>query len=96
MAWVRVKVKTDKTEYIGFQRGDEFSVPFASDLKVGDSFKVGSKEHKILSVEDIAQRGEELLVETKEISIGKNSTKPQTRGIKPQIGKDDMESESNA
>ena len=44
MAWIQVKVKANKTEYIGFQRGDEFSISFASGLKVGDSFKVGSKD----------------------------------------------------
>ena len=96
MAWNQVKINTGKTEYTGFQRGDDFEIPFASGLKVGDSFKVGAEDYKVINITNIAQRGEVLLVETKERNIGQNSTKLETGGIKPRIGKDDMESESNA
>ena len=50
MAWSEVKINTGKTEYTGQQRGDDFEIPFASGLKVGDSFKVGAEDHKVINI----------------------------------------------
>jgi hypothetical protein len=76
MAWKQVLAKTSKNEYAAFQRGDEFTFDFVSGLKGGDTFRVGSQEYEVLKATNIAQRSEQILVETKEKNSGKDSTKP--------------------
>lgn len=76
MAWKNVVAKTSKNSYSAFQRGNEFTFDFVSGLQVGDSFKVGSKEYEVIEATDIAQRSEQMLVNTKEKNSGKDSTKP--------------------
>ena len=47
----------------------------ASGLEEGGKFKCGGKTYTAASVHDVAQRGEELLVETKESASGKSKAR---------------------
>lgn len=79
MAWEQVEVEVGGKKFAGHMRAGEditiFNIPPASELEVGGKFKCGGKTYTAASVNDIAQRGEELLVETKEKADGKSKAR---------------------
>ena len=78
MSWQQVEIEVGGKKYAGHMMiGDDatiFNIPPASELEVGGKFKCGGKTYTAESVHDVAQRGEELLVETKERVHGKSKT----------------------
>jgi|TARA_R100000455_G_C6273261_1_gene130647 hypothetical protein len=79
MAWEQVEIEVGGKKFSGHMMiGDDatiFNIPPASELEEGGKFKVGGKTYTAASVHDVAQRGEELLVETKETGSGKSKTR---------------------
>jgi len=79
MAWEQVEVEVGGKTFAGHMMTGEdvaiFNIPPASGLVVGGKFKCGGKTYTAESVHDVAQRGEELLVETKEKSDGKSKAR---------------------
>lgn len=79
MSWEQVEVEVDGKKYAGHMMVSEeaiiFNIPPSSELAEGGKFKCGGKTYTAASVHDIAQRGEELLVETKEKSDGKSKAR---------------------
>jgi hypothetical protein len=79
MAWEQVEIEVGGKKFAGHMMiGDDatiFNIPPASELEVGGKFKCGGKTYTAASVHDIAQRGEELLVETKEKADGKSKAR---------------------
>jgi hypothetical protein len=63
-----------------------FNIPPASELKVDGKFKCGGQTYTAASVHDIAQRGEELLVEAKE----KADVKSKARGARDSSGGEEI------
>ena len=79
MSWEQVEVEVGGKKFSGHMMTGEdvtiFNIPPASELEVGGKFKCGGKTYTAASVHDIAQRGEELLVETKEKQDGKSKAR---------------------
>lgn len=79
MSWEQVEIEVGSKKFAGHMMiGDDvtiFNIPPASELEVGGKFKVGGKTYTAASVYDVAQRGEELLVETKETASGKSKAR---------------------
>tara|TARA_B100000212_G_scaffold311633_1_gene263453 strand:+ start:258 stop:536 length:279 start_codon:yes stop_codon:yes gene_type:complete len=79
MSWQDVEIEVGGKTYTGHMMiGDDvtiFNIPPASELEVGGKFKCGGKTYTAASVHDVAQRGEELLVETKETASGKSKAR---------------------
>ena len=70
MTWVQVEIEVGGKTFSGHMMSDEdatiFNIPPASELKVDGKFKCGGQTYTAATVHDVAQRGEELLVEAKE------------------------------
>ena len=79
MSWEQVEIEVGGQTFSGHVMiGDEatvFNIPPASGLEEGGKFKCGGKTYTAASVHDVAQRGEELLVETKESASGKSKAR---------------------
>ena len=79
MSWEQVEIQVGGKKFSGHVMiGDEatvFNIPPASGLEEGGKFKCGGKTYTAASVHDVAQRGEELLVETKESASGKSKAR---------------------
>ena len=79
MSWEQVEIEVGGKKFSGHVMiGDEatvFNIPPASGLEEGGKFKCGGKTYTAASVHDVAQRGEELLVETKESASGKSKAR---------------------
>ena len=77
MSWESVDIEVGSKSYSGHVMSDGektiFNIPPASELEVGGKFKCGGKSFTAVGVHDVAQRGEELLVETKEVYSGGKS-----------------------
>ena len=79
MSWDQVEIEVGGKTFSGHVMiGDEatvFNIPPSSGLEEGGKFKCGGKTYTAASVHDVAQRGEELLVETKETASGKSKAR---------------------
>ena len=79
MSWDSVEIEVGGKTFSGhIMIGDEttiFNIPPSSGLEEGGKFKCGGKTYTAASVHDVAQRGEELLVETKETASGKSKAR---------------------
>ena len=90
MSWVDVEIEVGGKTFSGHMMSDEdatiFNIPPASELKVDGKFKCGGQTYTAASVHDIAQRGEELLVEAKE----KADVKSKARGARDSSGGEEV------
>ena len=90
MSWVDVEIEVGGKTFNGHMMSDEdatiFNIPPASELAVGGKFKCGGQTYTIATVHDVAQRGEELLVEAKE----KADVKSKTRGARDSSGGEEV------
>lgn len=79
MSWQDVEIEVGGKKYAGHMMIGEdvtiFNIPPSSGLEEGGKFKCGGKTYTAASVHDVAQRGEELLVETKEKADGKSKAR---------------------
>jgi len=70
MAWDQIKVSIDDTEIEAHvsrtSETNQFSIPAVIAMEEGTVFTVGRKKYTAAKVTDVAERGEVLLVETKE------------------------------
>lgn len=64
MAWTNITAKIKSDTFEGHVKGDAFTLPCSCGLEVGNSFKVGAKEYKVLEATDVGGRGETLLILT--------------------------------
>ena len=82
MSWDQVKVSVDDTEIEAHvSRTSEtnlFSIPAVIAMEEGTVFTVGRKKYTAAKVTDDAERGEVLLVETKESKNDKSSERRTT------------------
>lgn len=90
MSWVQVEIEVGGKTFNGHMMSDEdatiFNIPPASKIKVDGKFKCGGQEFTAASVHDVAQRGEELLVEAKE----KLNVKSKARRTDDNAGKEEV------
>jgi len=97
MSWEAVDIEVGGKSYSGHVMSDGeqtiFNIPPASELEVGGKFKCGGKSFTAVSVHDVAQRGEELLVETKEVYSGGKS---KARRIDDSSGGEEVQSEGDS
>ena len=97
MSWESVDIEVGGKSYSGHVMSDGeqtiFNIPPASELEVGGKFKCGGKSFTAVSVHDVAQRGEELLVETKEMYSG---GKPKARRNDDNSGGEEVQSEGDS
>ena len=97
MSWEVVDIEVGGKSYSGHVMSDGertiFNVPPVSELEVGGKFKCGGKSFTAVIVHDVAQRGEELLVETKEVYGGGQSKK---RGNPDSSGGEEVSGEGDA
>ena len=81
MSWNQVTVEFGGSEYLAHSANNKdpqtFSMPYSTGLSTGDVFNVGKKSYTAEKVVDLAQRGETILVEAKEV---KNGGKSKARG----------------
>lgn len=86
MSWVDVEIEVGGKTFSGHMMSNEdatiFNIPPASELAVGGKFKCGGQTYTAATVHDVAQRGEELLVEAKE----KEDAKSKARGTRDSSG----------
>lgn len=78
MAWTNITAKVKGDTFEGHVKGDAFTLPCSTGLEIGNSFKVGAKEYKVLEAIDVGGRGETLLILTQ--SEVKND-KPKARRV---------------
>ena len=90
MSWVDVEIEVGGKTFSGHMMSDEdatiFNIPPASELKVDGKFKCGGQTYTAATVHDVAQRGEELLVEAKE----KADVKSKARGARDSSGGEEV------
>ena len=90
MSWVQVEIEVGGKTFSGHMMSNEdaaiFNIPPASELKVDGKFKCGGQTYTAATVHDVAQRGEELLVEAKE----KADVKSKTRGARDSSGGEEV------
>ena len=90
MSWEQVEIEVGGKKFAGHMMIGEdvavFNIPPASELEVGGKFKCGGKTYTAASIHDVAQRGEELLVETKETGSGKSKA----RGVDDNTGAEEI------
>lgn len=90
MSWEQVEIEVGGKKFAGHMMIGEdvavFNIPPASELEVGGKFKCGGKTYTAASIHDVAQRGEELLVETKETGSGKSKA----RGVDDNAGAEEI------
>jgi hypothetical protein len=90
MSWVDVEIEVGGKTFSGHMMSDEdatiFNIPPASELAVGGKFKCGGQTYTAATVHDVAQRGEELLVEAKE----KEDVKSKARGARDSSGGEEV------
>ena len=90
MSWVDVEIEVGGKTFNGHMMSSEdatiFNSPPASELAVGGKFKCGGQTYTAATVHDVAQRGEELLVEAKE----KEDVKSKARGARDSSGGEEV------
>jgi hypothetical protein len=90
MSWVDVEIEVGGKTFSGHMMSNEdatiFNIPPASELAVGGKFKCGGQTYTAATVHDVAQRGEELLVEAKE----KEDVKSKARGARDSSGGEEV------
>ena len=90
MSWVDVEIEVGGKTFTGHMMSNEdatiFNIPPASELAVGGKFKCGGQTYTAATVHDVAQRGEELLVEAKE----KEDVKSKARGARDSSGGEEV------
>ena len=90
MTWVQVEIEVGGKTFSGHMMSNEdatiFNIPPASELKVDGKFKCGGQTYTAATVHDVAQRGEELLVEAKE----KEDVKSKARGTRDSSGGEEV------
>ena len=67
MAWNEVKIKVGDMEVDAFQntnQGNLFEIPCKMKMEELSEFQLGKTKHKVVKIEDFAQRGEVFVVET--------------------------------
>ncbi len=67
MAWNEVKIKIGEMEFDAFQNTSQinlFTIPCKMEISELTEFQLGRAKHKVVKIEDFAQRGEVYLVET--------------------------------
>ncbi len=82
MAWINATVDFNGVTYLSHRRGIIFVVPHCSGLEVGDIFKADSSQFEVLTAVDLHDRGETLVMDTKEIK----DDKPKARRTKNKSG----------
>ena len=87
MAWINATVDFNGVTYLSHRRGIIFVVPHCSGLEVGDIFKADSSQFEVLTAVDLHDRGETLVMDTKEIK----DAKPKSRRIDNKAGGDNLE-----
>ena len=89
MAWHSVDVKIKNKTWGAMIRSSEsvveFSVSAACKVKAGDAVEFGGEAHKVISIEDIAQRGETLVLTCE----GKSDDKSKAGGASDSSGGED-------
>jgi hypothetical protein len=83
MSWISKEVQISNKSYLAQMQGSSFSIPAVVELISGDIIECEKKYYEVTKVTNIANRGEVLLVETKEKEDDKSSkgrTRNNTRG----------------
>lgn len=77
MSWTQKSIKWNNTEFDCFAHDEAnlLTINALNAIKVGDIIQIGDKTHEVILVTDFANRGEVLLVETKEQVNGKSSSR---------------------
>ena len=89
MSWELVEVTINDKSWLAHKKstdsGLEWTVPVASGLDVGGTFKCGGKSYTADSCVDVAKRGEVFIVATQETK----NVKSKTRRAKDSSGEED-------
>lgn len=96
MAWNEVKIKVGDKEFLAFQntsRGNLFEIPCKMKMEELSEFQLGKTKHKVVKIEDFAQRGEVYLVETNKGA--KKNDKSEEGGTDAEVGSEEPQSESD-
>ncbi len=96
MAWETVEVTVNGSSLsASMKAGDgviEWAIPFSSGLEEGGGFECGGKSYTAITCEDVAQRGEVLLITTQ----GVKNDKSKARRAKDSAGREDPDGQSDA
>ena len=82
MAWETLTINADGKDYTCHVQGSTFSIPCSSSLEVGNTFKADSSQFEVLTAVDLHDRGETLVMDTKEIK----DDKPKARRVSDNTG----------
>ena len=97
MAWNEVKIKVGDKEFLAFQntsQGNLFEIPCKMKMEELKEFNLGRTKHKVLKIEDFAQRGEVFVVETNKGA--KKDDEPTEGGTDDPVGSEELQSESDS
>lgn len=86
MAWVNTNIEFDGVIYLGHRQDTIFTVPLASAMNVGDTFKAEGNTWEVLALEDLNNRGEVYVIDAKEVKYDK----PKARRVRPKSGEPDV------
>ena len=95
MAWNEVKIKIGEMEFDAFQNTSQinlFTIPCKMEMSELTEFHLGRAKHKVVKIEDFAQRGEVYLVETNK---GAKNDKSEEGGTDAEVGSEEPQSESD-
>ena len=96
MAWNEVKIKIGEMEFDAFQNTSQinlFTIPCKMEMSELTEFHLGRAKHKVVKIEDFAQRGEVYLVETNKGA--KKNDKSEKGGTDVEVGSEEPQSESD-
>ena len=79
MSWESVKATIDDKDWVVSKKSSDSSItwsfPFLSGIEEGGKFKSGGKTYTAITVEDVADRNEEILVTTTGVNDGKSKAR---------------------
>jgi hypothetical protein len=89
MSWTQKTIKWNNSTFDCFSHdeADLLTINAKNAIKVGDIIQSNDKTYEVITVTDFANRGEVLLVETKEQTSGKSSSR---RTANKSSGSDDQ------
>ena len=97
MAWNEVKIKVGDVEIDAFQNTSQinlFTIPCKVEMSELTEFQLGRTKHKVVKIEDFAQRGEVFVVETNKGA--KKDDQSTEGGTDDPVGSEELQSESDS
>jgi hypothetical protein len=91
MPWINSNIDVNGVSFMGHRQGVIFTIPCSSALSLGDTFGADGKTYTVEAIDDLNQRGEVFIIDSKEVK----NDKPKARRVSDGTRKSKLESKSD-